>query len=137
MTVEWIQGLGRMEVIEPTMAKLEQAVVDAALNWFRWHGYIPNLAAAHYEVPLIAATRALIVARERGMGELSRLDLRGDYLLDRYQQCARRIWQLFPEDPLGDDPAHCWIERLEAILDRGLLAPSLPPRNTSHELKEG
>ena len=40
---------------------------------------------------------------------------------DRYVRCAERIWALFPKDPLGDDPAHAWIERLEALLDRGLL----------------
>jgi len=48
---------------------------------------------------------------------------RGD-LLQRYQACAIRIWKLFPHDPLpDDDPAHFWIERLESILDRGLIIP--------------
>lgn len=48
-------------------------------------------------------------------------------LLGRYQECTRRIWHLFPTDPLGDDcPAHFLIDRLEAILDQGLLAPKPP-----------
>ena len=43
-------------------------------------------------------------------------------LAKRYQECARRIWHLFPFDPLPvDDPAHFWIERLESILDHDLL----------------
>lgn len=41
----------------------EKAVIDAALNWHHWHGYIPNLSAAHYEVPLIKATRALMATK--------------------------------------------------------------------------
>lgn len=43
-------------------------------------------------------------------------------LVQRYEVCALRIWELFPTDPLSsDDPAQFWIERLESILDRGLL----------------
>lgn len=46
-------------------------------------------------------------------------------LVERYQQCALRIWKLFSSDPLSvDDPAHFWIERLESILDHNLLAPA-------------
>jgi len=45
-------------------------------------------------------------------------------LIARYQQCVYRIWDLFPNDPLPDgDPAHFLCERLESILDRGLLVP--------------
>jgi len=48
-------------------------------------------------------------------------------LLGRYQACAVRIWGLFPSDPLpDDDPAHFWIDRLESILDRELLAVKEP-----------
>jgi hypothetical protein len=39
--------------------------------------------------------------------------------------CAQRIWGLFPSDPIPDDErAHFWIERLESILDHGLLVSS-------------
>jgi len=45
-----------------------------------------------------------------------------DALIERYQRCAVQLWQLFPRDPLpADDPAQSWIERLEALLARGLL----------------
>jgi hypothetical protein len=45
-------------------------------------------------------------------------------VLRRYQRCAMRIWDLFEHDPLPhDDPAHFFLERLESILDRGLLVP--------------
>ncbi len=45
-------------------------------------------------------------------------------LIARYQACALRILELFAGDPLGDHPAHtCGVERLEAILDLGLLTP--------------
>lgn len=47
-------------------------------------------------------------------------------LIKRYQAVAIRIWEIFPSDPLGDSPAHFWIERLEAIVDKGLLVPSAP-----------
>jgi hypothetical protein len=50
-------------------------------------------------------------------------------ILDRYRQCALRIWKLFPSDPLDNHPAHFYIERLEALLDLGLLAPSSRERN--------
>lgn len=46
------------------ISNLEDRVVEAAMNWYRQHGYIPNLAAAHYEVPLIKATCDLMKARE-------------------------------------------------------------------------
>lgn len=61
-----------------------------------------------------------------------------DSLLDRYAKCAWRIWELFPGDPLGDDGAHFPIERLEALLDRGLLAPAAdpPPRVTRTDWKK-
>jgi hypothetical protein len=43
-------------------------------------------------------------------------------LITRYERCALRIWELFPSDPLPpDDLAHFWIERLESMLNRGLL----------------
>lgn len=45
-------------------------------------------------------------------------------LIERYQRCALRIWNLFPSDPLPiDDPAQFWIERLESILNHELLLP--------------
>jgi hypothetical protein len=44
-------------------------------------------------------------------------------VLNRYQNCAQRIWELFEEDPLGNSSAHFLIERLEALLDQGLLVP--------------
>lgn len=46
-------------------------------------------------------------------------------LINRYQAVAIRIWGLFPHDPLSENnPAQFYIERLEAILDEGLLAPA-------------
>jgi hypothetical protein len=48
-------------------------------------------------------------------------------LQDRYQTCAQRIWRLFPKDPLPSScPAQSWVERLEALLDRGMLQPRPP-----------
>lgn len=47
------------EKMRENLTALEREVVDAAMDWFHWHGYIPNLAAAHYEKPLIAAVKAL------------------------------------------------------------------------------
>ncbi len=45
-----------------------------------------------------------------------------DNLIVRYQECVRRIWANFPDDPLpADDPAHFWIDRFEALLDRKLI----------------
>ncbi len=50
--------------------------------------------------------------------------IRMDNLIQRYQACVYKIWDLFPSDPLPeDDPAHFLIERLESILDRKLLQP--------------
>jgi hypothetical protein len=51
-----------------------------------------------------------------------------DRLIERYQRCAARIWEMFPADPLpNDDPAQGYIQRLESLLDRGLLAARQPP----------
>jgi hypothetical protein len=48
-------------------------------------------------------------------------------LLLRYQRCANKIWELFPKDPLPDGhPAQGALERLEAIVELGLLQ-SKPP----------
>jgi hypothetical protein len=49
----------------------------------------------------------------------------GSALIARYQKCVYRILDLFgTRDPLPpNDPAHFLVERLESILDRGLLAP--------------
>lgn len=70
----------------------------------------------HYFLPLRAneARQAMIDAPK----SLDRADV-----LDRYQRAFLRLWELFPSDPLGDDPAHFYIERLEALLDKGLLVP--------------
>jgi len=46
----------------------------------------------------------------------------------RYQQCVHRILAMFDGDPLGEHPAHYLIERLEALLDRGLIGPTSEPR---------
>jgi transcriptional regulator with XRE-family HTH domain len=43
--------------------------------------------------------------------------------IDRYTRAAARVWSLFDSDPLGpDSKAESYIDRLEALLDRGLLA---------------
>lgn len=47
------------------IANLEWQVVEAAIKWYREHGYIPELAATHYEKSLIESTKALIAAREK------------------------------------------------------------------------
>lgn len=44
-------------------------------------------------------------------------------LIERYQRCAEKLWELFPKDPIGNSTAQSSIERLEAIIDRGLLVP--------------
>lgn len=42
----------------------------------------------------------------------------------RYGECALRIWKMFEKDPLPDGhKAHFYIERLEALLDLGLIGP--------------
>jgi hypothetical protein len=47
-------------------------------------------------------------------------------LVQRYQKCALRIFELFDTDPLPSKcKAHFYIERLEAILDAGLLKVNL------------
>lgn len=47
----------------------------------------------------------------------------------RYMTCAERVWDLFDQDPLpADCAAQTWIERLEALLEHGLLAPAARPR---------
>lgn len=49
-------------------------------------------------------------------------------LVARYQACTMRLWEMFPRDPLPFDcVAQAWIERLEALLDHGLLQPVPPP----------
>lgn len=46
--------------------------------------------------------------------------------LERYQRCAERVWKLFDVDPLGDQSAaQSWVDRLEAILDGGMLASAI------------
>lgn len=45
-------------------------------------------------------------------------------LIARYQACAQRFWEMFSQDPLPDaHPAQAWIERLEALLNLGMLGP--------------
>jgi hypothetical protein len=44
-------------------------------------------------------------------------------LIERYQKCSLAIWSMFTSDPLGDDPAHFWVERLESLIKRGLIGP--------------
>lgn len=45
-----------------------------------------------------------------------------DATVARYQACAQRLWAMFPQDPLPPDhPAQGWLERLEALLDHGML----------------
>lgn len=49
-------------------------------------------------------------------------------VVDRYQKVAQRIWSLFgDQDPLGEDPAQGWVERIEKLLDKGLLVPKNGP----------
>lgn len=51
-----------------------------------------------------------------------------DELLKRYQRCAERLWRMFARDPLPDDhPAQSWLERLEALLELGLVGPVPKP----------
>lgn len=45
-------------------------------------------------------------------------------LVARYQACAQRLWAMFPRDPLpSNHPAQAWVERLEALLNHGMLGP--------------
>jgi hypothetical protein len=58
-------------------------------------------------------------------------------LIKRYQACAYRIWELFPADPLPEeDMSHFMIERLESILNRGLLVPKSKIDQLERELGE-
>lgn len=43
--------------------------------------------------------------------------------ISRYQRCVQRIWDMFPCDPLPADLAQLYVERLEALLDLGLIGP--------------
>lgn len=61
---------------------------------------------------------------------LTRLDILR-LVVERYQQCVSKLLTLFPFDPLGESPAHFYIERLEALIDRKLLIPNLPLNPTS------
>jgi hypothetical protein len=40
--------------------RLQLAVVEAAKEWYRYHGYIPEMTPEPYETPLITSTRALV-----------------------------------------------------------------------------
>ena len=53
-------------------------------------------------------------------------------LLERYRTIAYRIWELYDSDPLGDGHARFMTDRLEAILDRGLLVPRAEPTEEKH-----
>jgi len=44
-------------------------------------------------------------------------------LVERYQQCVSALLSMFESDPLGDSPAHFYIERLEALIERKLIGP--------------
>ncbi len=110
---------------------------EEALAWFAAQGLDPDgpsVFAAPDPCPTKAGPeswvdrklrdpkmRALVEAEEAK--ERSATDDGDLRILKRYQRCAVRLWELFPTDPLGDDPAHFYLERLEALLDRGLLAP--------------
>jgi len=47
-------------------------------------------------------------------------------LVERYQQCVSALLSMFESDPLGDSPAHFYIERLEALIERKLIGPVQP-----------
>lgn len=50
-------------------------------------------------------------------------------LLERYQRCVSQIWDMFDKDPLPDDhPAQAWIERLEALIELGLIKSNVKPK---------
>ena len=54
-----------------------------------------------------------------------------DALISRYQACVWNVLAMFDGDPLpADDPSHFCIERLEALIRRGLIGPkgALPAR---------
>jgi hypothetical protein len=57
-------------------------------------------------------------------------------LNERYHECATAIWRLFEKDPLpADEPAHTMLERLEALIKRGLIGPTPNPApSCSHGL---
>ena len=47
-----------------------------------------------------------------------------DALISRYQACVWNVLAMFDGDPLpADDPSHFCIERLEALIRRGLIGP--------------
>jgi hypothetical protein len=46
-------------------------------------------------------------------------------LVSRYQHCVSQLLAMFPSDPLGESPAQFYIERLEALIEKKLLAPTV------------
>jgi hypothetical protein len=68
--------------------------------------------------------RAAIQARDERIKILERTDSLRAAVLERYQACARRLWDLFPIDLLGDSPAQSFIERLEGLISGRHLKPS-------------
>ncbi len=71
-----------------------------------------------------AFRRALAVGREQSAVYENSTS---SSLVGKYQALALRIWKLFPEDPLPNCTVHFWPERLEALLDRGLLLAAQGP----------
>jgi hypothetical protein len=47
-------------------------------------------------------------------------------VIERYQKCTSKLFDLFESDPLGNHPAHFYIQRLEALIGLNLLRPVQP-----------
>jgi hypothetical protein len=56
-------------------------------------------------------------------------------LLKRYRICAVKIWDMFPTDPLGDSPTRFMCDRLEELIERGLIAP-IPTQSPIELIRE-
>jgi hypothetical protein len=72
---------------------------------------------------LAGAVDGALIERESAGARATELRTAID-ALERYERAAKKIWTLFPADPLPNpESAHLFIERLEAIIERGLLVP--------------
>jgi hypothetical protein len=112
------------------MERMTDADAKALLNILA-SDRLPVVSTARRQAVILHALQAIEerAALVEAAGTRHLADER-DALIERYQHCTQRLWQLFPRDPLpADDPAQGWIQRLEALLNRGLLAP-LAPRPT-------
>jgi len=132
----WIDPEGVQGLIDDLREDVIQAIAGGSKVPYALTRCIAELPRVHYGTIPTEPVRTTVtkIAASSMYGKLPTESRQDEVLLvERYQRCVIELLSMFPSDPLGNCPAHFYIERLEELIKQKLLRPNLPDSKSNYD----